>query len=95
MPDWSKTARRLRRKKISIEAIAAEIGISKSAVHREVRDIEVDRRAAVNTARARIEPPWLDEARALLRSGKSRPEIAVILDVAQTSVYRMFHKFGR
>ena len=91
---WIKTARQLRRKKMPIEAIAAAIGKSKSAVHRAIADMRPDMRAATNRARGNIEPPWLDEARQLLKAGKSRPQIAVTLDVAQTSVYRMLHKFG-
>lgn len=94
MTDWEKTARALRRKKMSIEAIATEIGMSKSAVHRAVTDMKPDLRAAANRARGEIEPEWLNEARRLLKTGKSRPQIAVILDVAQTSVYRMLDKFG-
>jgi transposase-like protein len=91
---WIKTARALRRKKMPIEAIATTIGKSKSAVHRAVADMAPDLRAATNRARAAIEPHWLNEARRLLRAGRSRPQIAVALDVAQTSVYRMLHKFG-
>jgi transposase-like protein len=91
---WIKTARRLRAKKMSIEAIAASVGMSKSAVHRVVADMAPDLRAATNKARGDIEPGWLDEARRLLKAGRSRPQIAVTLDVAQTSVYRMLHKFG-
>lgn len=94
MTDWIKTARALRHKKMPIEAIAAKIGVSKSAVHRAVSDMAPDLRAATNRARGMVEPHWLDEARRLLKAGHSRPQIAVALDVAQTSVYRMLHKFG-
>jgi len=94
MTDWIKSARKLRRRKMSIEAIAAEIGVSKSAVHRAVADMKPDLRADANKARGDIEPEWLNKARRLLKAGHSRPRIAVILDVAQTSVYRMLHKFG-
>jgi len=94
MTDWIKTARRLRRKKKTIEEIATELSKSKSSVGRAVADMSVDRRAATNKARGDIEPVWLDEARQLLKGGQSRPRIAVMLKVAQTSVYRMLHKFG-
>lgn len=93
-PEIIEQARALRRKKISLEAIAAQIGISKSSAHRAVADLKVDRRAAANHARAMIPPPWLDKARQMLREGKSRPKIASDLGVAQTSIYRVLHKFG-
>ena len=94
MSDQTKAIRALRRKKLTIEQIAVQTGLSKSAVGRAVAGMKTDMRATTNAARGNIEPPWLDEARRLLAGGMSRPKIAIKLNVAQTSVYRMLNKFG-
>jgi len=90
-----KAVRRLRRGKMSIVEIAAELGLSKSTVGRAVADMKTDRRAAANKARAGVAPSWLDKAKRLRKSGKSYPQIAEELDVAQSSVFRALKKFWR
>lgn len=92
--DWKKKARALRRKKQTIEAIAETLGVSKSAVHRAVADMTIDRRAAVNKERAALPAPWVDEARRLFRVGQSAPKIARRLGVCHNTIYRAFDKFG-
>ena len=80
--------RALRRKGAAIIAIAAELGLSKSAVGRIVLDIPADARAAANKARGGIKPSWLDEARRMVAGGTSRNEAAQALAVSKSTLYR-------
>lgn len=78
---------------MTIEEIAAQLGISKSAIGRAVAGMKIDRRDAANKTRANVKPPWLGEARKLFDAGVSRPKIAVKLNVGQTTIYRVLDKF--
>lgn len=81
-------ARRLRKKKHSIEAIADALGISKSAVHRAVRDMPVDLR------RDRTRPEWFERAIKLVKAGKNRHEVSKQLGVHQATLYKAFKDAG-
>lgn len=85
--------RRRRAKGATLEAIAALTGFSKSVVHRATRDIEVDGRIAANRARANIPPPWLAQARRLIRSGLSRRAAAAKLNVPCSTFHRLMDRF--
>lgn len=95
IPDKTRAkARRLRREGLGVEAIARRLHKSKSAVHRIVADLGVDRRAEVNRARASIPPAWIDDALKLLADGLSRNAAAARLGVPKSVFYRAIDKFS-
>lgn len=95
LPDHVKDeARRLRARRLSIEAIAESLDVSKSAVHRAVAGMPFDGRPAANRKRADAAPAWWPEARQLAKTGLSRLAIADALGVPKSSVYRAFARFS-
>lgn len=87
-------ARRLRLTGKSFDRIADILGIAPSTVGKYTADLGVDTRGAANVARAAEPPEWFSGARTLLASGLTKNQIAAELNVAKSSVYRMFEKFG-
>lgn len=86
--------RRLRAKNLTVAAIGARLGFSKSAVHRAVADMAVDGRVVANRERASIPPLWLGQAKRLIRAGLSRNQVARKLKIPTTVLYRAMEKFG-
>jgi IS30 family transposase len=80
--------RRLRAKGLSLTAIGARLGWSKSEVHRAVKDMEVDSRITANRARS-TSARWIKRAQKMRRAGLNRREIAAALGVTTSSVYRL------
>lgn len=85
--------RELRSQGLAIEAIAEELGFSKSTVHRAVADMPVDRRLNPDP-RAPKRPKWFDRAEKLKAAGLSRYAVAAALKIPKSIVYRAFDKFG-
>lgn len=92
-PEAAAEMREFRSRGLAIEAIADELGFSKSAVHRAVEDMPVDRRLSPDP-RLPKRPKWFDRAEKLKAAGLSRFAIADALKIPKSIVYRAFDKFG-
>lgn len=87
-PAWHEAARARRREGHALEAIAAELGASKSAAARVCEGIKADARGAANRARTQAEPAWAAEARRLKGEGLGLIAIAERLGVSKSAVHR-------
>ena len=89
--ELKKQVRALRRRGLSLETIAAQTGVSRSAAGRITADMKADARAKANRTRFADsgEPLWLYEARRMLRAdGLTRNQIAARLGVPKSTLYR-------